>query len=266
MTTSTRVVGDLTCRPMDRPPRSSDAPPRHLSTRALAIVATLSVLAALAFGIVILHVRSDGQASTLIRVSGLPSSVPTAAANLMALSPVPNTPAANFSLTDQRGTTVALDSFRGKAMVLEFFDPHCTDVCPIVSQELVDAYQDLGSARSSVVFVAVNVNPFHLGVADVEAFSTEHDLTSIPSWHFLTGPVPALQAAWKAYGVSVDAPSPTADVHHSDYVYFIDRQGRMRYLGDPTVDHRSNGDSYLPGVQIGAWGHGIALVARSLVG
>ena len=202
----------------------------------------------------------------MIRASGLPPSVPTVTADLMALSPVPPTPAADFALTDQRGAPVTLASFRGKAVVLEFFDSHCTDVCPIVSQELVDADQELGSARSNVVFVAVNVNPFHLGVADVEAFSTEHNLTSIASWHFLTGPVPALQAAWKAYGVSVDAPSPTADVHHSDYVYFIDRQGRMRYLGDPTVDHRANGDSYLPGVQIGAWGHGIALVAKSLVG
>jgi cytochrome oxidase Cu insertion factor (SCO1/SenC/PrrC family) len=184
----------------------------------------------------------------------------------MALSPMPSTPAANFTFTDQRGASVSMDALRGKVVVLEFFDPRCTDVCPIVSQELVDANHDLGSASSSVVFLAVNVNQFHLGVADVEAFSTEHNLTSIPSWHFLTGPVPALQAAWKAYGVSVDAPSPTADVHHSDYVYFIDRQGRMRYLGDPTVDHRANGGSYLPGAQIATWGQGIALVARSLVG
>ena len=35
---------------------------------------------------------------------------------------------------------------RGHAVVLEFMDPHCTDVCPLVSAEFIDAYHDLGGA------------------------------------------------------------------------------------------------------------------------
>ena len=184
----------------------------------------------------------------------------------MAASPISNTPAADFALTDQRGATITMGGLRGKVVVVEFFDPHCTDVCPIVSQELVDANHDLGSARSDVVFLAVNVNQFHLGVPDIQAFSAEHALNSIPSWHFLTGSIPALQATWTAYGVDVSAPSPTADIQHSDYVYFIDRQGRMRYMADPSVDHRADGASYLPGDQLATWGSGIAILARSLLG
>jgi len=245
----------------------SPAPPRrHLSTPALAVICVLAVLAAAVFAVVTMRARSDTPSSASIRVSGLPPSLPTATAALMAASPVPNTPAADFALTDQRGATITMSGLKGKVVVVEFFDPHCTDVCPIVSQELVDANRDLGSARSDVVFVAVNVNQFHLGVADIQAFSAEHSLSSIPSWHFLTGSLPALQAAWKAYGVDVSAPSPTADIQHSDYVYFIDRQGRLRYLANPSVDHRANGASYLPGDQLAAWGSGIAIVSRSLLG
>jgi len=226
----------------------------------------LAVLAASTFVFVTLHGRSASHPSASIRVSGLPPSLPTATADLMAASPVPNTPAADFALTDQRSATITMSGLKGKVVVVEFFDPHCTDVCPIVSQELVDANNDLGPSRSDVVFVAVNVNQFHLGVADVQVFSAEHSLNSIPSWHFLTGSLAALQAAWQAYGVDVRAPSPTADIQHSDYVYFIDRQGRMRYMADPSVDHRADGASYLPGGQLAAWGSGIAILARSLVG
>ena len=48
--------------------------------------------------------------------------------------------------------------YRGKVVVLEFMDPHCTDIYPIVSQEFIDAYHDLGRAAGDVVFAAVNVN------------------------------------------------------------------------------------------------------------
>ena len=99
-----------------------------------------------------------------------------------------------FTLTDQSGRTLSLASFKGHAVVLEFMDPHCTDICPIVSREFVQAYHHLATAASRVVFVAVNVNAYHHGVADVAAFSREQQLSGIPSWHFLTGPVASLRS------------------------------------------------------------------------
>jgi cytochrome oxidase Cu insertion factor (SCO1/SenC/PrrC family) len=150
-------------------------------------------------------------------------------------------------------------------VVLEFMDSHCIDICPIISQEFVDAYHALGNRAPEVAFVAVNVNPFHSAVADVASFTDEHQLNTIPSWHFLTAPVSQLRTVWTSYGVSVDAPDPATDVIHSSIVYFIGPDGRERYLGAPTDDHRANGDAYLPGNQIAAWGEGIAAVARSMV-
>jgi protein SCO1 len=50
-------------------------------------------------------------------------------------------------------------------------DPHCTDICPIVSAECTDAYRDLGRQAGQVVFAAVNVNQYHHAVADVAAYS-----------------------------------------------------------------------------------------------
>src|ERR1019366_5665924 len=53
---------------------------------------------------------------------------------------------------------MSLSSLQGKTVVLEFTDPHCVDICPIVSQEFVDAYHDLGTPCSGVVFAAGNGN------------------------------------------------------------------------------------------------------------
>jgi hypothetical protein len=55
-------------------------------------------------------------------------------------------PALGFTLTDQDDRTLALSALRGEVVVLEFMDPHCTDIGPIVSQEYVDALPRPGRA------------------------------------------------------------------------------------------------------------------------
>ncbi len=172
--------------------------------------------------------------------------------------------APDFTLTDQNGQVVSLDGFRGKAVVLEFMDSHCTDICPIISQEFVQAHRDLGAAASQVAFVAVNVNPWHYGRADVTAFTDNEGLNQVPEWHFVTGSPGQLQTIWKAYGITVIAPNPTVDVQHSDTMFFIDPAGNERVVAEPSDDHMPNGTSYLPAPQIAEWGHGIATYAAKL--
>jgi cytochrome oxidase Cu insertion factor (SCO1/SenC/PrrC family) len=190
--------------------------------------------------VAVAHARSGPQ---LARPTGIPASVSDAQINLMGLSPVPVRPAPGFTLTDQDGRTLSLASLRGKVVVLEFMDPHCTDICPIVSQEYVDAYRDLGPLAGKVVFAAVNVNQYHAAVADMMTYSREQRLTAVPSWHFF---------------------SPDADIVHTSAVYFIDPAGRERFVAAPMADHTSSGSSYLPAGQLTTWGQGIAQVARTL--
>jgi cytochrome oxidase Cu insertion factor (SCO1/SenC/PrrC family) len=227
-----------------------------------ALAAILLAGAAVITVVAVIRARSGPQPA---RPTGIPANVSDAQINLMGLSPVPVRPAPGFTLTDQDGRTLSLSSLRGKVVVLEFMDPHCTDICPIVSQEYVDAYRDLGPLASQVVFAAVNVNQYHAAVSDMMAYSREQRLVTIPGWHFLTGPVPDLRKAWDGYGVAVRAPSPNADIVHTSVVYFIDPAGRERFIAAPMADHASSGASYLPASQISGWGQGIAQVARTLV-
>jgi cytochrome oxidase Cu insertion factor (SCO1/SenC/PrrC family) len=232
------------------------------SNLVLTVLGAVVVLSAI-FAIVANRIHAD-QSSGPLRATGLPPTISTSLANLMGLTAIPGRFADNFVLTDQRGRTMSFDRFEGRTVVLEFMDPHCTDICPIVSQEFVDAYHDLGPTAPKVVFVAVNVNKFHTSVAAMSTYSQAHLLSTIPTWHFFTGQIQALEAVWRAYNISVVAPGPNADIIHTSVVYFIDPKGHERYAAFPADDHTSQGKAYLPGGQIMAWGHGIALVLQGL--
>ncbi len=114
-----------------------------------------------------------------------------------------------------------------------------------------------------MVFIAVNVNPYHRQVADMAAYSSAQRLDSIASWHFVTGSLPSLRRVWSDYQIYVRAPNRNADVIHTSLIYFIDPQGKERYVAAPMVDHTEKGMAYLPPGQLAAWGRGIALVARA---
>ena len=248
--------------PAARPGPWARRRPRR-STVVLAVVAVVGGLAfasLFAYGVARLSAKTG---SSPMRPTGIPASVSTSLAGLMQLTPVPPSAAPGFTLTDQSGHPVSLASVRGKTVVLTFMDSHCTDICPLVSREFIDASRDLGPAARNVVFIAVNVNPYHRRVADMASYSSEQQLDSIPSWHFVTGSLPSLRAVWNEYQIQVEAPSRNADVIHTSLIYFISPQGKERYAAAPMVDHTKKGTAYLPASQLASWGRGIALVARA---
>lgn len=173
----------------------------------------------------------------------------------MNLAKLHNLPAANFTLTDESGKELNLSDYRGKAVILTFLDPECTDVCPIISAEFVEAAKELGSANRNVEFIGVNVNTYHRSNAELSKFSRDHGLSKLPNWHFVSGTPSQLARVWKAYGVYVKQ-NPTGDVVHSDYIYFIDPKGNERYIAASATNSKT---------PIAQWGSGIAYYVNSLM-
>lgn len=135
-------------------------------------------------------------------------------------------PAPDFALTDQTGRPVALHDLRGQVVVLSFLDDRCTDICVQYSADMLAAARELGAPARQTAFVAVNVNPFHVHVADVAAFTARTHLARLPHWYFLTGSPDRLKQVWRQYGVFVQTQG--RDVAHDGIVYLIDGRGRVR--------------------------------------
>lgn len=145
---------------------------------------------------------------------------------------LPNRSAPDFALTDQNGVPLSLVDLRGKLTLITFFDPVCSDDCPLIANQLAAADRQLGLLAEHVQIVAIDTNPVFHNVADVAAFTQSHGLSDLPNWHFLAGPPEKLDDVIAAYGIVVQVPT-VGMIEHGEGIFFVDGEGReIAYLGD----------------------------------
>lgn len=134
--------------------------------------------------------------------------------------------APGFVLRDQLGRRTSLSQFRGKVVLLAFVDSHCTTICPLTTESMVDAVRLLGPAGSQVQLLGINANPLATKVADVAAYTSAHHMQG--RWRFLTGSLSQLKRVWRSYHVYVAATHN--DIDHEPIIFLIGPQGRERKI------------------------------------
>jgi len=157
-----------------------------------------------------------------------------------------DSPAPDFTLTDQNSHAVTMASLHGKVILLTFLDPVCTTDCPIIGAEFKEAGVLLGSADPDVELVAIAANPVYYSIADDRAFDTEAGLTTVPNWRYLTGSLPQLEKLWNQYGVDVENLPAGAMAAHNDIAIVISKDGQIiqELSADPGPATTSTQSSY----------------------
>jgi protein SCO1 len=110
-------------------------------------------------------------------------------------------PVADFTLTDQTGKPFTFSSTKGKVVVMAFLYTHCTDTCPFSAIKLRQTIDNLGDLAKNVEVVVVSTDPERDTVAVLASYSKDLGMES--KWHFVTGPLPAMQAVYKSLKITV---------------------------------------------------------------
>jgi cytochrome oxidase Cu insertion factor (SCO1/SenC/PrrC family) len=139
-------------------------------------------------------------------------------------SPASGAVAPDFELHDQKGRLTSLRQFRGKVVVLAMIDSHCTTICPMTTESMVEALRLLGPAAAQVQLIGINANPLALRVADVADYTRAHDMQG--KWRFLTGSLAQLKSVWQGYHVYVAAIHN--DIDHDPAIFLIGPHGHER--------------------------------------
>jgi protein SCO1/2 len=173
-------------------------------------------------------------------------------------------PAPALSLESPAGRSVTLSQFRGKVVVLSFFDSRCDDICPVLAEELRLAMDRVAAAHEEADVELLTVNTDPLATSRGSSAPAELAMRGVPRWQFLTGPLGRLNSVWSAYGVSVDAQPSSGMISHSEEMYFIGPSGRLADRATPFADEL--GRSYrLPRATEERFATGIAEEVRRLL-
>jgi cytochrome oxidase Cu insertion factor (SCO1/SenC/PrrC family) len=142
------------------------------------------------------------------------------------------------TLVDQTGHRFTLASLRGHTVVMEFFDSHCRQECPLAGRALAAAERSLPRAQRPVL-VVVSVNPLDTQ-ASTRAAIRSWGLAGLTPWHWLRGNHAHLASVWADYHIFVKPMK--GDISHTEALYLIDGQGYERsgylypYLPDFVAD------------------------------
>ena len=141
-------------------------------------------------------------------------------------------PAPPFTLTSQDGKSVALADLRGKVLAVTFIYTGCPDICPMVTQKMVDVQNALGAEfGAKIAFVSITLDPEHDTPAVLKDYAQSWGAKP-NGWMFLTGSLAAVRDVTRRYGVFF-AKKEDGSVDHTQLTTLVDADGQMRvqYIG-----------------------------------
>jgi protein SCO1/2 len=141
-------------------------------------------------------------------------------------------PAPPFTLTSQDGKPVSLASLRGKVVAVTFIYTACPDICPMLTQKMVDVQDELGAEfGAKIAFVSISLDPEHDTPAVLKDYAQFWG-AKLDAWSFLTGALEAVRDVTRRYGVFF-AKKEDGSVDHTQLTSLVDAAGQMRvqYLG-----------------------------------
>jgi protein SCO1 len=137
-----------------------------------------------------------------------------------------------FTLTSQEGKPVALADLRGKVVAVTFIYTGCPDICPLLTQKMVDVQDALGADfGAKIAFVSISLDP-ERDTPEVLKDYAQFWGANLAGWSFLTGSPEAVRDVTRRYGVFF-AKKEDGSVDHTQLTTLVDADGRMRvqYLG-----------------------------------
>jgi protein SCO1/2 len=137
-----------------------------------------------------------------------------------------------FTLTSQDSKPVALADFRGKVVALSFIYTGCPDICPMLTQKMVDAQDALGADFGTKIgFVSITLDP-ERDTPEVLKDYAQFWGAKPEGWTFLTGSPEAVRDVTRRYGVFLSK-KEDGSVDHSQLTSLVDADGELRvqYLG-----------------------------------
>lgn len=136
----------------------------------------------------------------------------------------------NVELITQDGKKVHFydDLVKNRKFVIQFMFTHCKDICPIITDHLVQAQKMLdGRVGHDIFFYSISLTPKMDTPAVLRAYAKAHGAG--PGWLFLTGKEDDITLLRRSLGYFYDNPKEDADLNNHSGMVLIGDEPLMRY-------------------------------------
>ena len=134
---------------------------------------------------------------------------------------------ASFELLTQDSVAVTFpDDYKGKYVVMGFIYTNCPDICPLITQNLMEIQEGLGHP-DDVQFLAVSFDPIRDTPAVLKKFKDIYGLQD--NFDFLTGDTLAINAMMDSVRVRTQVSFSTT-TEAGDELYFLNHSDKIMVL------------------------------------
>jgi protein SCO1/2 len=128
-----------------------------------------------------------------------------------------------FTLRDEAGRLVEVESLDDKAVLVTFLDSQCREACPLIAGHVGRALDRLGAEnRSRIAALAITTDPAEDTPASAAAFLRRYGAQG--QLRYLLGSERELRPVWRAFAVLPSADTGRDDMHSAP-VRIYDRSG-----------------------------------------
>ncbi|MBE9491139.1 MAG: SCO family protein, partial [Bacteroidetes bacterium] len=137
-----------------------------------------------------------------------------------------------FSFTNQDGTTITNETYKGKVYIVEFFFTTCPSICPIMNENMVKIQNEF-FGNPNLGIASFSIDPVHDTPSVLKEYANKYKITNT-NWHLLTGDKDEIyKLANEGFNLYVGEDSEVeGGFEHSGFFALIDQEGTIRSRKD----------------------------------
>ncbi len=140
---------------------------------------------------------------------------------------------APFKLLNQNGDTITQDDYKDKIYVADFFFTTCQDICPIMTEHMVEIQKEL-KEDNEVLLLSHSVIPEYDTPEILKAYALKKGVDDT-RWNLVTGSRKEIYTlARKSYLAVKDIPGEEDAMVHTENFMLVDKKGQIRGYYDGT--------------------------------
>jgi protein SCO1 len=143
-------------------------------------------------------------------------------------------PLPNVRLFDQNGKRFSLSDYRGKVLLVNFIYTRCPTLCSLQGDDFRDVQQSMAKTRGirDIRLISISFDPQHDNAQALKRYGERYGAV-VPHWRIAAPSATRdLAKLLRSFGVVI-VPDGNGGFVHSDYVYLVDRRGRLARVLDP---------------------------------